>query len=328
MPSITFSDQTLACDAGDTVLETLLSAGLDVPYSCQTGACQTCLMKATSGAVPSKAQNGLKESLKPQGYFLACQCEPEEDMQISAADAVVRQSAEVLGHEKLTEKILKLRLKRPQNFSYIPGQYLTVWKDAANGRSYSLASVPTLDDHVLELHIRKVEGGVISSWLYDQVKPGDHLEIQDAIGHCCYTPTEQEDPILLAGAGTGLAPLIGIARDALQQEHRGEIHLFHAARDHAGLYLDSELQALAQQHKNFHYHPVIESDSDTENQSDQIRYGELNQLVLDFIDDPKVWRYFLCGAEKRVTTLRKKLFLSGAAMKNIYADAFVLRATG
>ncbi len=327
MATIRFSDQAWELQEGSSVLDLLLSEGQTVPYSCRTGACQTCLMKSTQGLVPDKAQVGIKASLKAQGYFLACQCQPENDLDIALADASsVRVNTVVIGHEKLTEKVVQITLKKPEKYQYIPGQYLTLWKNATEGRSYSLASVPELDPDNLEIHVRRVEGGEISAWLYDEVKVGDVLTIQEPVGHCCYVESDQMDPLLLAGAGTGLAPLIGIARDALNKGHRGELHLFHSARNTQGLYKHTELHELSEKYENFYYHPVLSLDENSEEKS-ITKKGDLTNIILEFLDDPKQWRYYLCGSENRVTTLRKKLFLAGAAMKNIYADAFISKGS-
>lgn len=323
MSHIIFDEQRIELDAGQTVLSALLDRGYDIPNSCRAGVCQTCLMRAVEGEVPETAQTGLKDTLKAQGYFLACSCTPQTPLRVvaSAAD-VLRGPATVIAHELLGTDILRLRLKPAGDFDYRAGQYLTVWKDVGVGRSYSLASVAELDDY-LELHVRRIPNGIVSNWLHDEIKTGDTLQIQAATGNCFYMPGSPAQNMLLAGTGTGLAPLIGIARDALRQGHSGDIHLIHGARQVGDLYMHRTLLEMASQYPQFHYHAsVLQAD----NVAAPISTVPLDQQVKETAADPADWRIYLCGDISMVNALKKKLFLAGASMGNIYTDPFVSAA--
>jgi CDP-4-dehydro-6-deoxyglucose reductase len=125
-------------------------------------------------------------------------------------------------------------------------------------------------------------------------------------------PGRSEQPLLLIGTGTGLAPLYGILHDALAQGHSGPIHLVHGAVRSSGLYLQDELARLAEANANISYTPTtLEAD------------GPIDQFVLKRFPKPSGFRAFLCGDPAIVQTLRKKLFLSGMDFKEIYADAFL-----
>jgi ferredoxin len=65
-----FGPRKIECVPDQTVLEALLSRGENVPYSCKTGMCLTCMMQCKGGAVPEESQNGIKGTLVEQGYFL------------------------------------------------------------------------------------------------------------------------------------------------------------------------------------------------------------------------------------------------------------------
>ena len=77
MTDILFNGQTIRVKIGQTVLSALLEQGHNIPNSCRAGVCQSCLIQATEGDVPPEAQTGLKDTLKAQGYFMACSCKPE-----------------------------------------------------------------------------------------------------------------------------------------------------------------------------------------------------------------------------------------------------------
>ncbi len=230
MAHIFFDDKQIELNEGQSVLLGLLGHDYAIPNHCRAGVCQSCLMQAVDGDIPAAAQVGLKDTFKAQGYFLACCCQPNTPLHVMTAnDLALRCPAEVVAHELINPDVLCLKLKPHSEFDYRAGQFISIWKNKNLTRSYSLASVKQLDES-LELHIRRVPDGKVSGWLHDEVVVGDTLEIQAARGDCFYVadkiPHETPHNILLAGTGTGLAPLIGIARDAIAQKHRGKIHAY------------------------------------------------------------------------------------------------------
>lgn len=136
------------------------------------------------------------------------------------------------------------RLVVDPSFAYEPGQFLTLLRGDGLARSYSIASQP--DDEHLELHVRLVPGGAMSGWLASPEALGAALQVRGPSGSCFYVKGRPEQPLLLAGTGTGLAPLWAIARAALAAGHTGPIRLFHGARSAAGLYFIDELSDLAE----------------------------------------------------------------------------------
>lgn len=306
--------------AGQTVLDALLEHGHVVPNNCRIGVCQSCLMRAVAGDVPATAQHGLKDTLKVQNYFLACQCVPRTPLEIMLpVPDSIRTTATVVHLQHLSADVLQLRLKPETEFEYQAGQYVMLWNSQALGRCYSLASVPGLDD-ALELHVARVAGGRMSGWLFDVLKPGDQVQLQAATGDCFYVEGHPEQNLLLAGTGTGLAPLWGIVRAALHRGHRGEIHLVHGAIHAQGLYLHDALLELSEEFDNFFYHAsVLEGDVPPR----QASVGHIDALVAEVVPRPKDWKVYLCGAQELVNSLRKKVFLAGASMANIYSDPFV-----
>lgn len=320
MSYIIYNDKRIDLKTEQTVLSALLDHGYPIPHSCRAGVCQTCVMQLVEGEVPASAQKGLKDTHKAQGHFLACSCKPETPIRVASVDmGTLRYTASVVDHRLFAENVLHLRLKPEQTFDYRAGQYITVWKNSTLGRNYSLASVAELDESI-ELHVRRVPGGVISSWLHDDVRIGDELTIQAATGNCFYLPGFPQQNMLLAGTGTGLAPLIGIARDALRQGHQGDIHLVHGARHADDLYLHETLVDMALKHRQFHYHAnVLEAECVVP----PIRKIPLEQHVVDVVSAPKDWRIYLCGDAPMVNSLKKSLFIAGAGMGNIYTDPFV-----
>lgn len=323
MAHISYNDKRIELNEGQTVLSALLDNGYDIPNSCRVGVCQTCLMKSDDGQVPENSQVGLKDTLKAQGYFLACSCIPTKSLKITSvnsSDTLIKTT--IVEHNIVSNNILRLRIKPDVEFDYIAGQYINVWKDDKTARSYSLASVKSIDDY-LELHIRRIDDGIVSNWLHNEVSTSDKISIQYASGDCFYLPGSPEQKILLAGTGTGLAPLIGIARDALHQNHSGEIHLIHGTRQIEDLYMHQELIAMSHQYKNFHYQASVLQTSEI---VEPITTDSIEKLILQVSTNPAEWKSYLCGDESIVNNIKKTLFLAGASMSNIYTDAFISAA--
>lgn len=320
MTKLTYNNHTYNCNENETVLDILQVHGHAVPSSCRSGLCQTCMMQAVKGTPPAASQQGLKDTLKTQNYFLACCCKPGEDLEVSLPNTgTARIKTTVKNINRLSHDIVGIHLSCEQPIEYKAGQFINLFKDNLLARSYSLASVPT-QDKLLILHVRKVPEGRMSSWIHSELSSGDAIEISLPIGECFYISGKPEQAMMLIGTGSGLAPLYGIIRDALSQGHNGPIRLYHGNRYINDLYLVEELRQLAVQHTNFSYIPCVSEEPAADG---QIRNGQVLDVAL--ADYPKLvgWRIYLCGNPDMVKAAKKKTFLTGASMKDIYADAFL-----
>jgi ferredoxin-NADP reductase/ferredoxin len=317
MPKVIYGGRSF--ERGElSVLDCLTTHGIDIPSSCHSGLCQTCMVQAVSGDVPAKAQAGLKDTLAAQNCFLPCVCFPQDDIEVAIYDGgMAKLEATVSNVEHLSADVLGIRLKPSRKFDYRAGQFINFFKDEHTVRSYSLASVPVLDDELF-LNVRKVPNGLVSGWMFEHLKAGDSVSISEAAGDCFYVPGKPEQNILLIGTGSGLAPLYGIIRDALRSGHKGKINLYHGSNTAAGLYLVNELRQLAQVHPNFSYTPCV-----SEGEAQQ---GYASGMVLDVAltanPDLSGWRAFLCGHPEMVKSGRQQTFFAGVSMSEIFADPF------
>ena len=327
MANVKFEQGVYPVQNGESVLDTLLEAGVEVPYGCKTGACQSCLMNVVSGSVPEKAMKGLKASWQAKNYFLACQCMPEADIEIARAnDDLLKMPVTVVSKTMLNASVIQLKVvpKGDEALTYFPGQYMTLWANNSLKRCYSLASIPSEDDF-LEFQIKHVKDGVFSGWVYEKLQEGDELHIQGPMGDCFYTPGVPDAPLLLVGVGTGQSPLKGILREAILQGHQGPIHFYSGAFSPEGLYDQEFFKALDDQYPNFHYTACVLNGASSVDHGALTSFveGDVNELVKANHTSFKGYRSFLCGSEQRVRSLRKMIFLGGANMNDIYADAFV-----
>lgn len=303
---------------GESVLDALLRCGVEVSHSCKAGSCGACMLRAVDGSVPAKAQAGLKETWKARGYFLSCSCTPDGDLTVASAEADTQMPAVIVALDGIGLDVMRVRLRCEGTFDFRAGQYITMRSASGVARSYSIASLP--EDGVVELHVRLLANGRMSEWLRHHARAGDQVTVQGPAGECFYLPGNAEQPLLLAGTGTGLAPLYGILRDALRSGHRGPVRLFHGALRPEGLYFRRELAQLVDTHPNFEYvATVLAAGADR----DGVEVGEIDGVILRRFPDLKGWRGYVCGDPALVQKLKKKFFLSGMNMRDIHADAFL-----
>ncbi|HEY8157507.1 MAG TPA: 2Fe-2S iron-sulfur cluster-binding protein [Methylobacter sp.] len=318
MRSITIGESTFSCQPDETVLETLLRENIKVPNGCRQGLCQACQMRSIDNSPPVSAQVGLKDTLQKQNYFLACICHPERDMTVALPNYQGPSiNAVVIKKQLLTPDIVQLVLEYQTAFTFFAGQFVNLKRPDGLTRSYSIANIPT-HENILEFHIRRLPNGQFSSWVYDELEIGSQLAISEAQGSCHYLPGRAEQPLMLIGTGSGLAPLYGIIADALAQDHSGPIHLFHGSRDLNGLYFINEMRELAAKFDNFYYTPCL-SGEDVE--SEHIR-GRAHDVALSSTETLNGWRVFLCGHPEMINQTKKMAFMKGASMNDIYTDAF------
>jgi NAD(P)H-flavin reductase/ferredoxin len=304
---------------GEKVLDGLLRAGIDVAHGCRAGACQACLVQARSGLPPAASQIGLREPLVADGYFLACMAVPDQDLEVEVGGARLERAARIERVDWLSADVLRVAIQPQGPFPHRPGQFVNLVRPDGLVRSYSIASLPDATDG-LELHVRRLPGGRMSGWLTQPEAVGASVALRGPAGTCCYTPGDPGRALLLAGTGTGLAPLLGIVRDALQQGHTGAITLYHGGRTAAGLYLVDHLRGLSAVHPNLVYRPcVLEGPAPPE-----VRHGRLDDLVCQDFPSPAGLRSYLCGDPDLVLGLRRRLFLAGANLRDLFADAFLL----
>lgn len=319
MPTLTLNSRRFETQANETVLDTLLRHGVEIPNACRSGVCRSCLMIAQPGTVPEAAQASLREVERRAGQFLACMCRPTQDLELREIGDAGSVAARVVEVVRASESVVRVFLQCEDAFDYEPGQYVTLRRSDGLTRSFSLASL-TSEAH-LELHIRRVSDGAFSSWAYDTLAPGEPFVLRGPYGNCCYGGDQPDAPLLLVAVGTGLAPLWGVARHALAAGHRAPITLIQAAAEPRGLYMRNDLSALAAAHPQLRVRTCVLRDGGGD--IEQVAVDELAVAVLRESDRPAEHLAFVCGDPAVVHRVRRGLFMAGLSPRRILADAFL-----
>ncbi len=135
-----------------------------------------------------------------------------------------------------TADAITLHFEHPENLviPYKSGQFLTLItpiNGKSERRAYSLCSAPH-EGKRLSVTVKRVEGGLMSNFLPDQVKVGDMMEVLSPIGNFCLEPkADATRTVVLLGGGSGITPLMSIAKTVLKNETKSKVILLYGNRD-------------------------------------------------------------------------------------------------
>jgi 3-ketosteroid 9alpha-monooxygenase subunit B len=134
-------------------------------------------------------------------------------------------------------------------FTYRPGQFLTLRVPSVEtgsvARCYSLSSSPYVDNS-LAVTVKRTAGGYGSSWLCDNAIEGMQLDVLPPSGG--FTPKSLDRDVMLIAGGSGITPLISIAKSVLAVG-KGNVVLFYANRDVASVIFADQLAQLISKHQ-------------------------------------------------------------------------------
>lgn len=239
-------------------------------------------------------------------------------------------NARVIRHERRTDSLAMLTVKTEEPFPFAGGQYLTVQTGKWHRvwRPYSIASAPNGDGTELDLHVRKISGGWVSTALVMDTRTNDQLWLGPALGTMTPAAAGNSD-ILAVGGGTGLAPLKALAEDVLWRDEeamaaghgqRRMIHLFHGARTPRELYDMPELRELERTYPWLQVVPVVSGDN---------RFGGTYGNVAEVAASWQDWldqAAFVAGPTAMVA--RTSHLLTAAGLRRVHYDSAELGIPG
>jgi NAD(P)H-flavin reductase/ferredoxin len=318
MALITFQEKSYDNNTDETVLDCLKRHEVDYPCACQSGVCQSCLAQLTSGTIEPSWQKGLKETLVAKNYFLACLAKPADDITLALPELdEVTTPGLIKQVTYFNHNVICVRLLVSYSEQWIPGQYVNLINPDGHRRSYSIANVPE-EDGFVELHIKLIPDGIMSDWIKNTADSGCKVHLQGPIGDCFYTNSAKENfPIVLVGTGTGLAPLLAIARDAIRQNHKGKITLLHGGVYVEDLYLDEQLQQFAQQYGQLTYKGCVLNGDGLHQEA------SIDKALLKVLEINTQARVYICGPEETTKKLKTTAFIAGVPSAFIYSDVFI-----
>ncbi len=140
-----------------------------------------------------------------------------------------------------------------KKLKYKPGQFLTIHTSIHKNiekRAYSFSSNPFTDKD-LKITIKRVDKGLVSNFVHDNLKIGDKIEVDDPAGSFFVEPsnTSQKQYILFAG-GSGVTPIFSIIKSVLTQEEKSKILLIYANQNIDSIIFHDEIKDLENTYSN------------------------------------------------------------------------------
>jgi CDP-4-dehydro-6-deoxyglucose reductase len=314
--------------AGQPVLEAALNAGLNLPHSCKGGNCGSCRARLMKGEIhyPNGRPLGLSEAEAAEGFVLLCQARARSDLsietfQITTADQALikRLPARIERALPLSHDVMGLYLRLPaaEEFRFEAGQYIDIMLTGGRRRSFSIASPPH-DSRLLELHVRRVDGGEFSAPLFNGNRSSPLLTMEGPLGQFVYRSGAA--PLLLIGGGTGLAPLLSILRHVIETGIQREMTLYWGVRTERDLYAQAVLEALVARAASgaLSYVPVL-SEPTTAWRGAR---GWVHEAVLEDIRDLKKYDVYAAGPPAMIAAVRRDFGLRGIDPSRLFFDSF------
>ncbi len=226
--------------------------------------------------------------------------------------------AEVVAVEAVTAFVKSVRLRCPIAGRQRAGQHIDVRLTAPDGyrasRSYSVASVPD-DSGSLELLVQGLPEGEVSGWFLETAEVGDLVEVRGPIGGSFSWDGADGGPLLLAGGGSGVVPLLAMLRRRAQVAPDIPAALIYSVRSRAEAIALGELEARDRDEPGF----SLFLRTTREGEGRRIDAG-LVQAALDRIGAPT--KVFLCGANRFVSPAADLLLAAGVPAGIVRTERF------
>lgn len=223
-----------------------------------------------------------------------------------------------------TYEVNTFRLKPLGNTSieYLPGQFIFLYVKMQKGnkeievrRSYSIASSPTEKGYI-ELTIKKVSGGLVSTYLHEDVKTDDVFEVSSAMGK--FTYGEEIKKIALVSAGSGIVPMRSIMKYCTDKNLDTKICLLHSAKTGKDIIYMGEFEEMAKQNKNITLVYTVTRDETWGGLKGRIS----RELVEASVPEIASTVFYLCGPLEFIRSVASILSGLGVDRANIKRDVW------
>jgi len=210
-------------------------------------------------------------------------------------------------------------------FAFKQGQYLTLRQTVGGQdlrRSYSICA--GVDDGALRVGVRKVEGGVFSSWVNGSLKPGDVIEVYPPQGRFFNLSRGKGRHYLGIAGGSGITPILSIMKSVLASEQGSRFTLIYGNRRSASTMFKEEIEDLKNQYlTRVALHLVFSR----ETMDSPLLGGRLDQAKLaDFlrvlVPPASIDAAFVCGPFEMNDEAEAALLAAGVPGDKIHIERF------
>ncbi|MBD3285030.1 2Fe-2S iron-sulfur cluster binding domain-containing protein [candidate division WOR-3 bacterium] len=325
-------DKELTVQGGGSLLETLASQKIFIPSACGgRGTCAYCKVKVAEGVGPilPTEEPYLDDTERKEGVRLACQVKVRQELKIAIPEellAIKEYNCVCERIKDLTYDIKELRLKLPEPMKYTPGQYIQFRAPKYKGspgevyRAYSISSDPK-DEGYVELVIRKVPGGICTTYIFEHLAEGDEILINGPYGEFGLTDT-RASMIFIAG-GSGIAPIKCLLHQIANDGVNRKGIFFFGVRALKDLFMTDEMEAFEKEIPDFRFVPALSQPEEKDDWKGET--GRITEVVARYLDsqkDASEYEGYLCGSPGMIDASVAVLTDSGIPAERIFYDKF------
>ncbi|WP_452225497.1 2Fe-2S iron-sulfur cluster-binding protein [Lacinutrix chionoecetis] len=231
--------------------------------------------------------------------------------------------------QRLTEDAVAISFLIPEslksNFSFTAGQYVTL-KTTINGkeirRDYSLCASPKSGD--ITVAIKKVEHGTFSKFANSTLQKGDTIEVAEPQGRFIFKPNPLETRTIVAfAAGSGITPVISIAKTVLEEEPNSKFVLVYGNKSTDDTMFLEQLLKLHHDYKErFDIQFVFSQAKEPDALFGRIEKSTVNLIIKNRYKHKTIDAFYLCGPEAMINTVKDVLSENGIAIDLIFYELF------
>jgi toluene monooxygenase electron transfer component len=328
------SELSFTCAEDDTVLRAALRAGLGFPYECNVGSCGNCKFELIDGTIKTDWGNapGLTEKDRERNRFLGCQSHPLGDCTIKLRPIdryvpphrPVRAQATLLAKRYITHDIAEFHFDLDQPMVFEPGQYALMGLPGVTGvRAYSMSNIAD-DGRHLEFQVRRVPTGQGSTVLFDILNPGDIIDLDGPFGMAWLRRDVPREILCIAG-GSGLAPMISIARGAVTEPMLDEVqlHFLYGGRTPLDICGENILRALPGWGTRLHYHAAVSAPLENDGAPGPYRVGFVHEMAQQMFGERLAqMEIYFAGPPAMAAAIQRMLLDANVPGEQMHFDQF------
>ena len=324
-------NRILALREDESLLDAGLREGLAMPFDCRSGGCGKCKATVLYGEVELRGhlESALSEDERRAGTTLLCCATALSDLEIeyepTAAPGgypVKVHTARVERLERLAPDVMGITLALPagEKIPFYAGQYINVILEDGQKRAFSFANPPHRDESI-ELQVRRIEGGLFTTRVFESMKVGDEIRFEGPMGSF-FLREDGAKPIVFVAGATGFAPVKSMLEHAFHVGLKRRMVLYWGTRTLADMYFREVAEGWAREHENFTFVPVLSEPAPADRWTG--RTGLVHEAILADFPDLSGYQIYACGSAKMVEAAHPAFAARGLAQDDCFSDAFRL----
>ncbi len=235
----------------------------------------------------------IKVSRKLGGTVNAADLSAEEYIRRLHPDKLELCVSEIVAETPST-KTLRLVSKEHYLPPFQAGQYIALYLEIdgiRTSRPYSISSQPNQTGYY-DITIRRVENGLGSNYLLDEVKRGDMLTCSGPAGNFYFNPLIHKQTMVCIAGGSGITPFMSMIREVIECGLDRTVYLFYGNKTTDDIIFGAELARISARFENINYIPVIEEASADYGGACGFITRDVIRAALEEIEEKS---YFICG---------------------------------